>query len=138
MKKILIPAFMALVMVLQAGAARADAGSIISKFEDAGITGEKAKYGLSKKVLKILSLRDYGGIVAERYGVGVFEFGKAWGFDRAVDLFQMLTLISRTEVYKQRPYIIVIGGESASERNAVIKKIKKAMPHIREIAEKDR
>ncbi len=138
MKKFLIPAFIALVMVLQAGPAGAKVDGVIQGFKDAGITGEKAKYGISKKILKIISLKDYGGIINERRGVGVFEFKSSWGFDRAVDLFRMLTLISRVEVYKERPYIIVIGGESSSERQGIVNKVKKAMPHAREISEKDR
>ena len=115
-----------------------DAQEIISKLEKAGITGKKAKYGLSKKIFKILTLENYDGIVSDNYSVGVYGFNKAWGFDRAVDFFQMLTLVSQTEVYKERPYIITIEGETKEGRDAAVNKIKKTMPHIREISEEDR
>ena len=113
------------------------ASQVIEGLAKHGIKGEPAKEGALAKMLKIVGLIEYSGTVADTYTVAAWKFDSSFGFGIANKLFQMLTLLSDTYVYKEMPIIISIETDTKEDFEKVIKKLKIIMPHIREIGEKD-
>jgi len=110
---------------------------IVEYLERQGFSGREIKEGVLAKIFKVISLRDYKGLYnGEKYSVAIWDFEKSYGFNIAVPLFQMLTLLTDTVVYKDRPYIISIEGDKA-EQKKIIDKLKIALPTLMEVGEKE-
>ncbi len=110
---------------------------VIEELEKRGITGIEAEMGIVPKAFRVLSLRDYRGIVNHNYSVAVWDYRNAAGFNIAVKLFQMLTFLSDTEVYKRRPFIISVEFEDKAEFDRILAKLKEFLPDIKEIGAKE-
>lgn len=114
-----------------------NAQDIVEYLERQGFSGSEIKEGALAKVFKAVSLRDYKGLYnGEKYSVAIWDFEKSYGFNIAVPLFQMLTLLTDTAVYKDRPYIISIEGGKA-DKQKIINKLKIILPTLMEIGEKE-
>ena len=111
---------------------------IIQGLERHGIKGDAAKEGVLAKVFKGIGMRDYIGIVGDRYSVSVWTFDTSFGFGVANSLFKMLSLAQDRYVYKEIPFIISIEADTKPDAEKVIKKLKLIMPHIREIGEDEK
>ncbi|HRU39876.1 MAG TPA: hypothetical protein P5511_08370, partial [Candidatus Goldiibacteriota bacterium] len=99
--------------VLAAGEAKPSARPVITnamqlieEMQKAGIKGSETETGLIPKMFTIAGLRQYRAINGEGFTLEVWDFKSASGFDFAVKIFQAVTLVSDTEAYKARPYII--------------------------------
>jgi|DewCreStandDraft_4_1066084.scaffolds.fasta_scaffold02440_15 hypothetical protein len=114
-----------------------NAQDIVEYLERQGIKGVEIKEGILAKIFKIISLRNYKGLYnSEKYSIAIWDFEKSYGYNIAVNLFQMLTLLSDTAVYKERPYIISIEGDKQEQQN-IVNKLKIALPNLMEIAGKE-
>jgi hypothetical protein len=82
-------------------------------------------------------MRDYRGLYnSNRYSILIMDFEKSYGFNIAVYIFQILTLLNQRDVYKDRPYIISIAG-SKQDRQKIIEKLKIVLPSLMEIDDKE-
>ncbi len=114
-----------------------NAQDIVEYLERQGFSGREIKEGALAKIFKVISLRDYKGLYnEEKYSVAIWDFEKSYGFNIAVPLFQMLTLLTDTVVYKDRPYIISIEG-SKDDKRKIIEKLKIVLPTLMEVGEKE-
>lgn len=113
------------------------AQDIVEYLERQGFKGVEIKEGILSKIFKVISLRDYKGLYnIKKYSVAIWDFEKSYGYNIAVNLFQMLTLLSDTTVYKERPYIISIEGDK-QEQKKIVDKLKIVLPNLMEIGEKE-
>ncbi|MCX8092757.1 MAG: hypothetical protein N3E50_01160 [Candidatus Goldbacteria bacterium] len=94
-----------------------NAQDIVEYLKRQGFSGSEINEGIIAKTFKLISLRDYRGFYnGDKYSIAIWDFEKSSGFNMAIALFQMLTLLTDTVVYKDRPYIISIEGNETEQK----------------------
>jgi hypothetical protein len=110
---------------------------LAEELQKRGVTGSETDSGVIQKIFIVLGLRQSRGISSHEYSVQIYDFKSAAGFNIAVWIFHVFTLLSDDEVYKSRPYIVAVNFQNRENLEKVTAALKEIIPDIKDVKEKE-